>query len=1097
MRQRPEEGKQLLALAEEDLAEEQLGQKRRTGDIEAGDRTNTLDVTLVALDVDVGTDASPSLYAMYTIPTQKVRHALITIACVAQHVIQAVYIADIPGSRRSALYEKRSFVLCPTSRLLAHLRKSPIEVHVCDDSAPTEGGRDGSVPGLLGTAYISAALLADGANIDDAFDVVTPSGRSIGKVEMRMQWAKPLLPIDGTPPTSLSLEQFHAYTQAVDSTGDGVPVDIVSALLVADDKVASSVAKIRQAIAACMGRRGDIATASAAFDGRLSSSFPSGVSPNALQQLLSDEGARLTSKDIHRAFRCLHTLQSRPSRARRSRGGSGHVSSDSEQDDASAQLPATVLSTALRPLPPAAVMAESKLRLVCRELVQQGQDPVRHLRRAARRRKDQSGDSDDGRNLLRISPRGFRQAMEDLGVTVSDASSANVFGRAAPRQQADWDADPERPVLADGTVLPADLRAGLAEDREDREVLRESRDVLATAAVLAEREAAGAEFDARVSRSQQFARRRRDASGSSEEADKFDGVDHPFPRRGHTQRSSSRRLDRENSPTDTPVGSARRRRDGIHNERQAGATIRMFMRKRLANRDRSRGVPASSPVASVRSVRSASSTWDDVAAMPLPAAEAALYEALAALDTSGSSPVQLLRDTFAAVADKRGTITARGFRKAFKKMGASVPRDAIKAFIESWDTDGSGDINYEEFLEFVDVTMRELQRDDAASIRSGRSSSARGGDDSNGLRRAMSKLYKLVREEDPATVFQVFDKDGDGRVSRKEFKRAAKKLKLSRNPAVLNALVDAFDYEGDGEVDLPTFEEFLDSLSSFSKAAGSNTASRRLYTELGTDDANLLDSARALLQMASVEQGISTTEFFAQIDKDASGSVSASELRRAMRKLGVELSEYEQNLVYRAMDSDGRGGISERELAEFLGTSDAGKSRGSKRKSGVSKLSSHEWSKLQHKLSSFISTLQSGSAAQPGGEPLGVAALRRVFRNYDPRKRNKVTVTSFSAVLRKKGLLLTRTEEAALIWKFKVGATGSGSMQVDYDAMLKWVSATLMTSFNAIAAKISNIFRVGTMLGWNALNVCDHMTVSRLLSWSIVPCTVVWWKSCA
>ncbi|PVD26762.1 hypothetical protein C0Q70_14440 [Pomacea canaliculata] len=120
---------------------------------------------------------------------------------------------------------------------------------------------------------------------------------------------------------------------------------------------------------------------------------------------------------------------------------------------------------------------------------------------------------------------------------------------------------------------------------------------------------------------------------------------------------------------------------------------------------------------------------------------------------------------------------------------------------------------------------------------------------------SVNKAASLTPEElkDYRQTFDMFDKDRSGGVSLKELGDILKATGLDVSSEQLSRLISKYDTNGDGDID---FEEFT-----------------RLITE------------------SEVAAAVAGARIFKAIDTDGSGSVSASELRTALDKRGVGLTE--------------------------------------------------------------------------------------------------------------------------------------------------------------------------------------------------------------
>merc|ERR1712216_973344 len=120
--------------------------------------------------------------------------------------------------------------------------------------------------------------------------------------------------------------------------------------------------------------------------------------------------------------------------------------------------------------------------------------------------------------------------------------------------------------------------------------------------------------------------------------------------------------------------------------------------------------------------------------------------------------------------DGSGEIDSKELKVAMRALGFEPKKEEIQKVISDVDDDGSGTIEYEEFLKMM--THKILNRDPKDEI---------------------------------LKAFRLFDDDETGKISFKNLKRVAKELG-ERMTDELQEMIDEADRDGDGEVNE---EEFL------------------------------------------------------------------------------------------------------------------------------------------------------------------------------------------------------------------------------------------------------------------------------------------------
>lgn len=131
--------------------------------------------------------------------------------------------------------------------------------------------------------------------------------------------------------------------------------------------------------------------------------------------------------------------------------------------------------------------------------------------------------------------------------------------------------------------------------------------------------------------------------------------------------------------------------------------------------------------------------------------------------------LKLVFDTFDT--DKSGAIDARELRKAMKALGFKMSRESLNEMIEHLDTDRSGHIEFDEFLEFI-IARQGDGRDVHAEIMQG---------------------------------FKMFDTDKSGRITAENLKQASRMCGVKLNEQEIREMVEEADKDGDNEIDADEF----------------------------------------------------------------------------------------------------------------------------------------------------------------------------------------------------------------------------------------------------------------------------------------------------
>ena len=224
------------------------------------------------------------------------------------------------------------------------------------------------------------------------------------------------------------------------------------------------------------------------------------------------------------------------------------------------------------------------------------------------------------------------------------------------------------------------------------------------------------------------------------------------------------------------------------------------------------------------------------------------------------------------------------------------------------------------------------------------------------LRRTLNRQVLKAHAAKVIAVFQSWDLDGDGAISKREFRRAVQPLlNLPAGPEALDELFDLFDIDGSGCIGLKQIHDVLrrgqamelppELMQTREVAPRESRAQvryelRKMERDGRKNGVVLRRRARPWegldmqveyndgvpvqvpveeqISRALRQQGAHVVEMFKMWDEDGDGEVSRDEFRKAMPVLGVHASRQDVNACFDRWDPDGSGALSLRELAEAL-----------------------------------------------------------------------------------------------------------------------------------------------------------------------------------
>ncbi|CAK5034968.1 unnamed protein product [Meloidogyne enterolobii] len=155
---------------------------------------------------------------------------------------------------------------------------------------------------------------------------------------------------------------------------------------------------------------------------------------------------------------------------------------------------------------------------------------------------------------------------------------------------------------------------------------------------------------------------------------------------------------------------------------------------------------------------------------------------------------------------------------------------------------------------------------------------------SNNIRSELPQIEGLTEDQvaEFKEAFELFDKDGDGRVTAAELGIVMKSLGHSPTDQELQEMVREIDEDGNGSIEL---NEFVKMMSRKVKESESEKELR---------------------------------EAFQVFDKDNDGFISHFELRFVMQNLGEDLTDFEVKEMIREADLDGDGKVNFNEFVYMM-----------------------------------------------------------------------------------------------------------------------------------------------------------------------------------
>ncbi|CAH8361084.1 unnamed protein product [Eruca vesicaria subsp. sativa] len=138
-------------------------------------------------------------------------------------------------------------------------------------------------------------------------------------------------------------------------------------------------------------------------------------------------------------------------------------------------------------------------------------------------------------------------------------------------------------------------------------------------------------------------------------------------------------------------------------------------------------------------------------------------------------------------------------------------------------------------------------------------------------------------------VFQMFDKDGDGRITQKELSESFKNLGIIIPENELSQMIEKIDVNGDGCVDVEEFGELNKSIMVQDEDEIGDEDMKEAFNvfDQNGDGFITVDELKTVLSSLGLKQGKTLEEcrkMIVQVDVDGDGRVNYKEFRQMMKK---------------------------------------------------------------------------------------------------------------------------------------------------------------------------------------------------------------------
>ncbi|KAL4237814.1 Calmodulin [Mactra antiquata] len=137
--------------------------------------------------------------------------------------------------------------------------------------------------------------------------------------------------------------------------------------------------------------------------------------------------------------------------------------------------------------------------------------------------------------------------------------------------------------------------------------------------------------------------------------------------------------------------------------------------------------------------------------------------------------IQEYKEAFAIFdRDGSGSISAKELVIAMRSLGQNVTDEEVHRMMEQVDEDGSGELEFDEFVELMQRNKKDVNS------------------------------HKAIEE-----AFKVFDKEGKGSIPREYFRHIMTTMGERLTDEEVDEMLDEADADGDGEIDIQEFTQMI------------------------------------------------------------------------------------------------------------------------------------------------------------------------------------------------------------------------------------------------------------------------------------------------
>ena len=356
--------------------------------------------------------------------------------------------------------------------------------------------------------------------------------------------------------------------------------------------------------------------------------------------------------------------------------------------------------------------------------------------------------------------------------------------------------------------------------------------------------------------------------------------------------------------------------------------------------------------------------------------------------------------------DDNGFITSREFHRTVKDFGFDLNKFEIDTLMHQLDVDGDGRITYREFIDFVHQRVEKYNKVE------------------NLPQKVKKRIQRHARGEELWNIFQDMDRDGNGVLDKKEFRKGLDSMGLDLSSTENNDLMEYLGHEtrsGKMVINYMDFNDFINSDDGSNNGGSDNSDDGSRGGGAKGVDRIILRLGKEVARRTRNGRTFDMHKPFNRADRRNKGVVDERTFKRCMEDLddgdgNMELSSSEYKMLFKEFNDGGMINY-ESFLDEIIKSGKTGSSSRNSTKGHVEKIIKDIRKEIR-------------KAWKDGVD------YHDAFERFDRKGKGWISTKDFLSGLKDMNVKVSRKDESALVGKFDPSDKG----EIDYHTFLTIVA---------------------------------------------------------